>query len=230
MLVWKVADLGLTYRGWVPPLVFAFTGFLLVMLGLAAAPAICRVAASTLTSWKGREDRAFLRCRARFASTRACCAALGADVVEVRLPEQLDGLDGLVIPGGESTTMMRLARALRPRRGDPAVRGADLRDLRGDDPARPRAARSDRPRRSAQRVRAPGGELRGRSRDRGRGRAVSGRIHPGAVDRRGRPGRRDPRRGRRSSGARARRAGARRVVPPGADATTRGFTSGFWRW
>ena len=33
----------------------------------------------------------------------------GADVVEVRLPEQLDGLDGLVIPGGESTTMLRLA-------------------------------------------------------------------------------------------------------------------------
>ena len=35
---------------------------------------------------------------------------LGADVVEVRLPEQLEGLDGLVIPGGESTTMTRLAR------------------------------------------------------------------------------------------------------------------------
>jgi 5'-phosphate synthase pdxT subunit len=34
---------------------------------------------------------------------------LGADVREVRLPEELDGLDGLVIPGGESTTMMRLA-------------------------------------------------------------------------------------------------------------------------
>ena len=34
---------------------------------------------------------------------------LGADVVEVRLPEEIDGLDGLVIPGGESTTMMRLA-------------------------------------------------------------------------------------------------------------------------
>jgi pyridoxal 5'-phosphate synthase pdxT subunit len=34
---------------------------------------------------------------------------LGADVVEVRLPEELDGLDGLVIPGGESTTIMRLA-------------------------------------------------------------------------------------------------------------------------
>jgi len=35
---------------------------------------------------------------------------LGADVSEVRLPEDLDGLDGLVIPGGESTTIMKLAR------------------------------------------------------------------------------------------------------------------------
>src|ERR671928_853126 len=35
---------------------------------------------------------------------------LGADVVEVRLPEQLEGLDGLVVPGGESTTFMRLMR------------------------------------------------------------------------------------------------------------------------
>jgi 5'-phosphate synthase pdxT subunit len=35
---------------------------------------------------------------------------LGTDPVEVRKPEQLDGLDGLVIPGGESTTFMRLMR------------------------------------------------------------------------------------------------------------------------
>ena len=35
--------------------------------------------------------------------------AAGAYVVEVRLPEQLDGLDGLVIPGGESTTITKLA-------------------------------------------------------------------------------------------------------------------------
>jgi 5'-phosphate synthase pdxT subunit len=35
---------------------------------------------------------------------------LGADVVEVRKPEQLDGLDGLVIPGGESTAIGRLIR------------------------------------------------------------------------------------------------------------------------
>jgi pyridoxal 5'-phosphate synthase pdxT subunit len=35
--------------------------------------------------------------------------SLGAEVVEVRRPEELDGLDGLVIPGGESTTIVRLA-------------------------------------------------------------------------------------------------------------------------
>jgi 5'-phosphate synthase pdxT subunit len=35
---------------------------------------------------------------------------LGAEVVEVRKPDQLEGLDGLVVPGGESTTFMRLMR------------------------------------------------------------------------------------------------------------------------
>ena len=35
---------------------------------------------------------------------------LDVDVIEVRKPEQLEGLDGLVIPGGESTTFMRLMR------------------------------------------------------------------------------------------------------------------------
>jgi pyridoxal 5'-phosphate synthase pdxT subunit len=35
---------------------------------------------------------------------------LGADPVEVRKPEQLEGLDGVVVPGGESTTFMRLMR------------------------------------------------------------------------------------------------------------------------
>jgi 5'-phosphate synthase pdxT subunit len=35
---------------------------------------------------------------------------LGADPVEVRKAAELDGLDGLVIPGGESTTFMRLMR------------------------------------------------------------------------------------------------------------------------
>jgi len=34
---------------------------------------------------------------------------LGAEAVEVRSRDELKGLDGLVIPGGESTTMMQLA-------------------------------------------------------------------------------------------------------------------------
>jgi pyridoxal 5'-phosphate synthase pdxT subunit len=45
---------------------------------------------------------------------------LGAEVVHVRLPEELEGLDGLVIPGGESTTIMRLARIYGL---DEAIRG-----------------------------------------------------------------------------------------------------------
>ena len=44
-----------------------------------------------------------------FREHAAALRKLGAEVVEVRLPEELDGLDGLVIPGGESTTIMRLA-------------------------------------------------------------------------------------------------------------------------
>jgi len=34
----------------------------------------------------------------------------GAEVVEVRLPDDLEGLDGLVVPGGESTAIVKLAR------------------------------------------------------------------------------------------------------------------------
>ncbi|WP_250291493.1 pyridoxal 5'-phosphate synthase glutaminase subunit PdxT [Frankia sp. CiP1_Cm_nod1] len=37
-------------------------------------------------------------------------AALGVQVVEVRRPSDLDTLDGLVLPGGESTTIGRLLR------------------------------------------------------------------------------------------------------------------------
>ena len=44
-----------------------------------------------------------------FREHAAALRALGAEVVEVRLPQELDGLDGLVVPGGESTTIMRLA-------------------------------------------------------------------------------------------------------------------------
>ena len=40
-----------------------------------------------------------------FAAHTRVLRGLGADVREVRTPAGLDGLDGLVIPGGESTTM-----------------------------------------------------------------------------------------------------------------------------
>jgi 5'-phosphate synthase pdxT subunit len=35
---------------------------------------------------------------------------LGVEAVEIRKPQQLEGLDGLVVPGGETTTFMRLMR------------------------------------------------------------------------------------------------------------------------
>ena len=45
-----------------------------------------------------------------FREHAAMLRQLGADPVEVRKPEELQALDGLVIPGGESTTFMRLMR------------------------------------------------------------------------------------------------------------------------
>jgi 5'-phosphate synthase pdxT subunit len=54
---------------------------------------------------------------------------LGADVREVRVPGDLDGLEGLVIPGGESTTITLgieregLAEPLRALVGIPPARG-----------------------------------------------------------------------------------------------------------
>jgi pyridoxal 5'-phosphate synthase pdxT subunit len=55
-----------------------------------------------------------------FREHAAALRKLGAAVVEVRRPDELDGLDGLVIPGGESTTMMRLAELYGL---DDAIRG-----------------------------------------------------------------------------------------------------------
>ena len=40
-----------------------------------------------------------------FAAHADVLRALGAEVREVRVPADLEGLDGLVLPGGESTTM-----------------------------------------------------------------------------------------------------------------------------
>jgi pyridoxal 5'-phosphate synthase pdxT subunit len=51
-----------------------------------------------------------LAVQGNFREHAAMLRRLGADVVEVRKPAQLEGLDGLVVPGGESTTFMRLMR------------------------------------------------------------------------------------------------------------------------
>jgi 5'-phosphate synthase pdxT subunit len=51
-----------------------------------------------------------LAVQGNFREHVAMLRRLGADAVEVRRPEQLEGLDGLVVPGGESTTFMRLMR------------------------------------------------------------------------------------------------------------------------
>jgi pyridoxal 5'-phosphate synthase pdxT subunit len=54
--------------------------------------------------------------------------AIGVDGVEVRLPEDLDGVAALILPGGESTTMRRLIDrwGLRQPILDLASRGAPL--------------------------------------------------------------------------------------------------------
>jgi len=49
-----------------------------------------------------------LAVQGNFREHAAMLHRLGAEAVEVRKPEQLEGLDGLVIPGGESTTFMHL--------------------------------------------------------------------------------------------------------------------------
>ena len=45
-----------------------------------------------------------------FAEHITMLIRIGIEAVEVRLPEHLNGLDGLIIPGGESTTIGKLAR------------------------------------------------------------------------------------------------------------------------
>jgi 5'-phosphate synthase pdxT subunit len=42
-----------------------------------------------------------------YAAHAAALEEAGAIPVEVRKPEQLDGLDGLILPGGESTTVLK---------------------------------------------------------------------------------------------------------------------------
>jgi len=49
-----------------------------------------------------------LAVQGNFREHAAVLRRLGAEPVEVRLPEHLHGLDGLILPGGESTAIARL--------------------------------------------------------------------------------------------------------------------------
>jgi 5'-phosphate synthase pdxT subunit len=49
-----------------------------------------------------------LAVQGNFREHVATLCRLGVDAVEVRLPEELEGLEGLVVPGGESTAIGRL--------------------------------------------------------------------------------------------------------------------------
>jgi 5'-phosphate synthase pdxT subunit len=51
-----------------------------------------------------------LAVQGNFREHAAVLRRLGAEPVEIRLPKQLKGLDGLIVPGGESTAILRLMR------------------------------------------------------------------------------------------------------------------------
>jgi 5'-phosphate synthase pdxT subunit len=63
-----------------------------------------------------------LAVQGNFREHAAVLRRLGAVPVEVRLPEELAGLDGLIVPGGESTAITRLMRLYGL---DEAIRGFD---------------------------------------------------------------------------------------------------------
>src|SRR6185312_5078067 len=68
------------------------------------------VARSTLRAVAKPLRIGVLAVQGNFREHAAVLRRLGAEAVEVRLPEQLDGLDGLIVPGGESTAIGRLMR------------------------------------------------------------------------------------------------------------------------
>lgn len=69
-----------------------------------------------------------LRVQGAFAEHETILRAIGAEPVPVRLPEHLDGLAGLILPGGESTTMRKLIDRWGLRRPilDVAAQGAPI--------------------------------------------------------------------------------------------------------
>ena len=60
------------------------------------------------TSGTGRKTVGVLALQGDFREHREMLESMGHEVREIRKPAQLDGLDALIIPGGESTTIARL--------------------------------------------------------------------------------------------------------------------------
>ncbi|MDO8578347.1 MAG: pyridoxal 5'-phosphate synthase glutaminase subunit PdxT [Dehalococcoidales bacterium] len=54
-----------------------------------------------------------LAAQGAFAEHIAALKRLGVDAIPVRVPEELDGIKGLIIPGGESTTISKLMLAYK---------------------------------------------------------------------------------------------------------------------
>lgn len=63
--------------------------------------------------WKAEDEIGMnigvLALQGDFAEHRSLLSGLGIDTREIRLPEHLEGINGLIIPGGESTTIGKLA-------------------------------------------------------------------------------------------------------------------------
>jgi 5'-phosphate synthase pdxT subunit len=69
-----------------------------------------RKGADTIRRVEGRLRIGVLAVQGNFREHAAVLRRLGADPVEVRKPQELEGLDGLIVPGGESTAIARLMR------------------------------------------------------------------------------------------------------------------------
>ena len=65
-----------------------------------------------MTENQGRPRIGVLAIQGDYAAHAAALIEAGADPVEVRKPDQLAGLDGLILPGGESTTVLRFLEKL----------------------------------------------------------------------------------------------------------------------
>ena len=105
-----------------------------------------------------------LAVQGNFREHLAVLRRLGVEGVEVRKPEELEGLDGLIVPGGESTAIGRLIRLYGLEEAIARFGGPVFGTCAGMILLDRAAPRPHRHRGRAQRVRAAGRELRGRPR------------------------------------------------------------------